>query len=151
MDTIKKGIKFILDNSQKVFTGIIVFMLIIFTFFQAFLRVVSDYLNFSESVQERIPLDLTIIKLDLLATMYDLVAGILICMFLLYFHYIALYLLQTKMGMQVDKGDSVQPPQSEKEPEEIEFTQEVMEEADYETFRKENEKYINRGKHGIPR
>jgi hypothetical protein len=141
MESIKDGIKFILDNSQKVFTGIIVFMLIIFTFFQGFLRVISEYISFQESAQERIELDLILFKFKLLSTQYDLVSGIMICMILLYFHHIITYILQSKLGLKdqqlPQKNGIYESTRNNIEDEEL-----------YESFQKENEKYIKDNQYG---
>ena len=85
-------------------------MLIIFTFIQAFIKMIIELINHSKIQDERIPLDIFGFKISLLSTQYDLVVNIFIAMILMYFHTIVTHYMNLKFGK-----DSIEEETPEKE------------------------------------
>ncbi|MCB1177052.1 MAG: hypothetical protein KDK36_05680 [Leptospiraceae bacterium] len=104
----KEAFNFTLNNSQRVFTAIIVIMLIIFTFVRAFIKMIFDFVNYSKITDERIDLDLFGIKLKLLSTQYDLVVMILIAMVLMYFHRIINHWITVRFGGEIQEERTIE-------------------------------------------
>lgn len=106
-ENFKEAFNFTINNSQKVFTGIIVSMLIIYTFIKSFIKMVLDFIFYGKIIEERIDLDLFGLNLKLLSTNYDLVVMILITMVFMYFHRIIGYYILAKFG---DKSEIKEIP-----------------------------------------